>query len=237
MKSRLFNKLSPDYGKTKEIFEDLKIAISLPEEVLVQISNSLESIVGSTNVHRTEEIIKRISSSGHVTEIAIERSLRVIDFILRISASDDFNSDTANDWVSDLISLGFLDDETNEKFGKFLKNVQNTYRNKLKRQVLTKRTVKGVSPYLETINYTIEFRAINSATYKYESDPIEYTPDIQGLTPIVTLRIQLDSGNVKELSFNVNEDAVKSIINCLSASLQEIEAVKQFLNNRGTNVC
>ena len=130
-------------------------------------------------------------------------------------------------WLSDLLEAEALVPGEEQQFLDFFNPFWIDFAANIKLQKLRSITKEGFLPYLESISYSVELRAVNSEPYD-DLAIEEYEPNIVDTVGLATIYFSLDDSHFENVYFQTDEHGIKNLIGKLRAVLLDLKALKDI---------
>jgi|GEM_PF-5417846 len=226
MKSRMFNKFDPNSKKNEQFLIDLKRLLSSSDGLLNEILDKVSDLYVVRTSSQRESIVDGISANTGKSKVEINYIVYILEFFIKNRLEDE-NSDTADDWLEDLKSLGVIELDEEEEFLRIAKVLIDDVVPKIEKDVKRQKFTTGLLPVLENIGATVEMRAVNENKFKVGQDLNNYVPRVSDIVPLVSLHIGLDTE--ENFYFQVSEEALDLMIDSLGAAKKDLSALKDFV--------
>ena len=232
MKSLIMNDIfrDPESSKAKMFSKDLKIFLSLEEE---QKNTLISGLVRARLVRTTNEeneVAKEIASMANIGITDTGGILGLLRYLMGAFMDRSIPVDDYKEWVSDLKEASVLQNAQEEKaFMDLTSTIQVALVSQVEPEVKRRRAAVSVGPFLDSISVSVGVVPVIKNTYRYGDLLDNYEPEIVDTVIIGSVRLHLDEGIAKEVSFHVDVDILDMTINTLMAAKKNIVALQNFL--------
>ena len=232
MKSLIMNNIfrDPESSKAKMFPKDLKIFLSLEEEQ----KNILVSGLVRTRIARTaneeNKIAKEVASKANISIADVGGILGFLHYLINTFMDREVPFDDHKEWLSDLKEASVLQNAQEEKaFMDLISTIQVALVSKVEPEVKRRRATQSVGPFLDRISVSVGVVPVIKNAYRYGDSLDNYEPEIIDTAIVCSVRLSLDEGIAKEVSFNVDVDVLDMTINILMAAKKNIVVLQKFL--------
>lgn len=227
MKSKLFSKrLLLD---SKEFVSDLKKALELEGRFFDDFPEIVVNIHLSHTSQEADEIFFNAAELLNVDESRLRSSFQIVGtFIKELAPDGDANQDSIESIVSDLTESSVIASPDTDKLSRLLSASKKVAVEQFYKAQRKKRYETSGLPTLVGIIGTVNLRAVFKEEYKSNIAIDKYSPKCEGLVPVATVKLRLDSDSPFEnVFFQITSREIKIIISHLqSLEKQIISAVK-----------
>lgn len=210
--------------KTKQWMRtQYKSVLAVDEALFEAILANLELLMSVGSKARASEFVDVLSESSNQAEPVIRATVGWVTTAAYLAVSSG-----EADAREDLLPLVAADDR--KEFEPKLERIfavalekQDRLRLAMQRSV----SVKGLLPFFDEINATVELRALFESNIGHLGH-LGREDKIGGLEPIASIRIVLDSGFPPDLTFQVGKDGLDSMIKSLVELRGRMEEIAEF---------
>ena len=230
MKSRLIPAVFPDRdAEVSRVFRrDLNQLLSLSE---LDRSACLEALaqhrLARTTGHRKAHM-DALMTSVEAERDSIENALSVLRFLLDALMKRDTPERDYDDWASDLLEYDLLANKHMSTFKQVVDYLVSKILPEVAPLIKERRAASGVLPVLASGSASVEMRAVRETLYRWGRPVDEYEPEVVGVTPIASIHICVDEGQVEDLYFQADEQDLEFLISMLLAAKKDIRALRAY---------
>jgi hypothetical protein len=178
------------------------------------------------------EVIAR-GSKNSAERARVENSLAVLSFFADALLSEDLPLEDYNDWSADLLTLGWIDEQSTPVLNDVLKKLTHpTFLSTLSAHERHRRAEAGVLPVFVQLGITVEARGVRKAPYRWGiplSGPKAYKPEITGAVLIASVHIGVDEGFPEDFYFQMDAADIDNLLASFTAAKMEMDALRQYL--------
>jgi hypothetical protein len=232
MKSLIMNNIfrDPESSKAKMFPKDLKTFLSLEEEQKNTLVSGLVRIRIARTTNEENEIAKELASETNISIADAGGILALLEYLMNSFMDQTVPIDDHKEWVSDLKEASMLENAQEEKaFMDLISTIQVAIVSKVEPEVKRRRATQFVGPFLDTISVSVGVVPVIKNAYRYGDSLDNYEPEIDDTAIVCSVRLSLDEGIAKEVSFNVDVDVLDMTINTLMAAKKNIVVLQKFL--------
>ena len=208
--------------------------VVVPIEIFEQIDeNQLQKLIEAFNEARfpisSTKPSEVVSLFHKVTDIPAEEDIMLFFGIILSLLNDSGSVESVSKNIKMLLGALSADEELKRKIIFFLDSLKYKDQFFLKRRLDAYKTRANV--YFLTLSYVCDLRGRFKEDYDYnESNVEEYTPEVEDVVPLASLKFSVSDGNErKDSSFQVEEKELDEIISSLLAAQKELKALNKFL--------
>lgn len=238
MKTALFYMISRDSRVAKQILSDLVELFTLDD---VKRSACIEGVLKiaskSMTANQATDVIEEIASNYSIDVIKTRASIQVLQFFLEYLTDDNFKNATTDDLCDDLLDcFNLIDIEPVENSRQVFSIILDCIRDKslvdnYKNIINRKEAASELFPSLKSFGTSVELRPIIGKHFRI-GDTVDagYDPDIQGVVPVIWVKLRTDSGVIDEFSFQATEEDIEALIQELRASQIVISRLQEYMH-------
>ena len=231
--SKLFSRFDPTDEKNKEFGKDLRTALALPKNERNACVDILAEMRLTTTNSQSERLYEVLEEKTGVPNIVLVKVIGLLKFFLEKFADDKFRSDTSEQWASELVLLKQIQENQRDDLIDLIDGVRAKTLPAVERELLRRRYSGGVLPTMASCGATVEMRAVQRNPYRWTMPADQYNPKILDVVGVVSVHVGLDSGQPKDLFFQVSETKLDLLISQLQAAKKELSALQRFLLSWG----
>jgi len=226
LKSKFFS----NFDSTDEDNKGFKIALDRLMELSLDDLNTIIDMLPSillaeTNVQANEQIQILQDKLPDINASVVQSSITFFEFLEEHLREV---MDTPEDLVFDLVeNLTLLQESKRDLFLHVITRLKEVI-DSTGSEVLKREYAAGVLPAFDGIGTTVEIRAIQENRFSPITSVDKYTPSISDLVGIVSINIDLDTGN--EFFFQAARSDLELVIDTLRAALKDLDALESFNN-------
>lgn len=229
MKSKLFNKNL--WLESDEFLADFKKLMTLDVDALCSLPEVVVEAHLANTSEETDAIFSTASQKLSLDEGKIRANFQIIgNFVREFSPEGDASADAVDDILSDLIEVDLI--ENKEKVESFLRAARETAKEKFHTAEKKKEYQNTGLPTLVGISGTCNLRAVFDKPYKSNIPIQSYTPKCEGLIPVATLKLRLDSDSpLENVFFQMTPREISLIKNHLEAIEKQMNEMTSFVKD------
>lgn len=227
MKSQVFSRFDPT--SNERFRRSVADAAQLTEQGLLQVVQRLPDLLLAEDRDRAEAIESILVNELKTTPRLVQGALVLFTFYATKLCEPDFKLDSPKALCEDLVELQVLAPANRDKMERALAAVQQITRDKLSIEWRRSQAARGVLPCLESIDATVELRAILDAHNSSRLVSLnDYQPRIHGVVPIVSVSVMTDSSDQSYI-FQCDEKQLETLIMRLEMANRDLLALKAYL--------
>ncbi len=187
---------------------------------MYQVLQEFPAILNEQIDNQKELLITSLIEKSGLTRLQTGSFLSLFRFFVSQFQEENLKiaEDSSESWTADLTALGIMEERWASEFTSYMSAVTS----KIKSDVLDTRDVQtyqaGVLPSLKSLGTTVELRGIFDQTYRIGSPLEEYSPKLKSVTPIISVRISVDKGDIRDFYFQATPREIDILINSLIAA-------------------
>ena len=232
MKSLIMNNIfrDPESSKAKIFPKDLNTFFSLEEEQKNTLVSGLVRVRLAKTVNEENKIAKELASEANISIADAGGILSLLQYLMNTFMDRNVPIDDHKEWVSDLKEASVLQNAQEEKaFMDLISTIQVALVSTVEPEVKRRRATQSVGPFLDRISVSVGVVPVIKNAYRYGDSLDNYEPEIVDTAIVCSVRLFLDEGIAKEVSFNVDVDVLDMTINTLMAAKKNIVVLQKFL--------
>lgn len=233
LKSNFFNRFDPNDKQNEEFTQGLRclMALCANKEIWDRfVSEWPELMVPETNLHRRQAILD-LAGEINISASELSDAFGVAKFLVKAFLTEGCYEDTPEDWAEDLCIHKTIDDEQKSDFVEIARCARKVL-SQVEENLRKLAAIVGVFPVYSNISTTVGLKAVQKEMYDSRQQISEYTPAIESVVPVVSIRItatDLDSEEDTTLSFESRPASLRRMINFLQAALKDVETLQKLI--------
>lgn len=213
------------FESSKRFRDDLLTFLKLDEKVAEAISATIDDEDKLRGVKNIGLLVNQICEKANSTTPEISPSLRILSYMGRLLQENEKLSDLLDDLQKD----GYFQPDQREKANKLFVKCEKA-RLLLSRVGIKKHFEHIGAPILDNMNWAINLRLLLKESYSLSITPENYTPEREGLLPIVSLQLRIISlGIENSFNFQMDADSFRNFLKQLNAADKELKLLENLV--------
>ncbi|MBI5155071.1 hypothetical protein HZA57_07525 [Candidatus Poribacteria bacterium] len=223
MKSKQFTRY--ELGDPERFAGDLGVALSVPDGAVCAVVAALPKLLASRTALELSAALDALATCAGLRRDVLQSTIAQVFFFARALRREPDPEAAAEAWSRDLIELGVLPPQSAADFARFVERLGNIPSAHLDRPQVCTASAEGLLPTLQSVETAVELREIGESELKAGRSLDSPISGAAGAVPVVSVRIGLDSGAVREIVFESLPEQLKLLRDGLDAAIQ---AASQF---------
>lgn len=229
MKSKLFRQFDLSDEKNKAFSEDLAALLTLTIEQWQVFLTNLSALLASRTQYEREQVLEHIEAKTGLARTVLSRVYSQARFFMSAFREENIRDESPDLWAKDLVTADAMNSESQEQFVEFISLLKDVAFARVEALQRERRAETGVLPSLKGIGTSVELRGVLKEEYEWGKPVEEYDPKIEGLIPVVSVAIKVDSGTPDRFVFQAASDEILFMINELQSALKSVLALKEHI--------
>jgi hypothetical protein len=226
MKSNLFSRYDLTDEDNKSFVEDIDKTLSIGREGLKHLIERYPNILSKTLKHERVKECENLSKELHVDFSAVWTAINVLGFFTSRLIEEEYKDDSAEQLTEDVFSLNLINEEKKDTFLEVIEILKEDLGNTLIKASAERISKLGVLPSFSGINTSVELRSIIERNIRFDESVDEYSPNLIGYIPIISISISSDDENNSNYYFQATIEETIIIIKNLQAALKISETMR-----------
>lgn len=221
MKSNLFSKI--DLMRSDTFSKDMHVLVEIDPEILTKLPKYAYDSMAAPTTQETDLVHEKASKDLGVPVSKLKHAIVLSEYFMRTFTSDgEAEKDTCEDIVSDIQTLIEFDESRKEKLVEYFENTKKLGKEKADYLVRRRLHAQSSLPNLKSISSVVDYRIVFDKDIKVGQNIDDYNPKCLGAIPVCIIEVGLSGGDIKEISFQIDEKAIRLIIDELLALEKQI---------------
>lgn len=235
MKSSLFSRFDFEQEENLQFAKDLKVLLALSPEQYEALLGAYQRWILERDDLVKDELLAEARVHADIDEYLIRHVFDFTSYFLRQLDDEQTEKDAPEDWADDLESAGILDADSKPRFVDFSKRLKEELAPELHRLARERVTEQGVLPFLSSVGTTVELRAVLEEHFRWGRLIAEYTPVIEGVVPVISVQLGLDSGPYKSITFQASVPVIQRLMDSMTAAVMTAESLEAAVSVQAQN--
>lgn len=226
MKSKLFNRLDITNDLNKPFVNDFIDTFGFKQSDLEVIIKNLPAYIAQKKEESQQEELARIAGLINADKQQTETALDFLYYFFTFTERNEFRDEKIEDWADDLFQLPELSGIDRDLFIDTIRLMKTRDYDLINRARLFEVYQAGVLPRFDSLQTTIELRAVVEERYRSGNAVANYQPKVIDLIPIISCNLSTDSSENSHLFFQATIEDINTLITELEASIIIAKALK-----------
>jgi hypothetical protein len=220
-RSKFFEQFDASSLAKTDFLDDFRKLLALDTAARKSFMDALPELLTSPDEGTLTSMIGAIASQLQLPVGRIYDCLGSARFLVNFIIGSGGAADEAELWAQDFIKEGLFSQTDHSALAVVLKRLQEIAA-QIQPERRREEAATGVLPVLDSIGTTVELRAVLGTRFRVGATSLsDYEPSITGTLGIASIRLTVDTGD--DFSFQVDEHALKALIESLEATRRELD--------------
>ncbi len=221
-RSRFFQFFDPTDPENAEFKRDVQLLAGLEPPQLDAVRSAVADFATASDPSTQLVIVERVASETGLPQVSVVRARWCLRAFLLAFMRPQLADESAESVAADLLESDYIPPEAESRVAGILGEVHDDVLPVARRALEEVSAGRGVLPFLQGCETTVELRGIFDRQYEPAMDVSSYEPAIRNVTGIVSLHLSLDAG-AKDVYFQADARGLRSLINELEAALKSLD--------------
>lgn len=212
LRTKFFRGFDPTLPANSSFPEDIRHLLSLDEGTVDGCVDILVKLAAAESAASTREIAAKFFASR--PQPGLMQAIRCLEFLSRI-VRDEQPGEVALDILTLVKDIG--DSETK------LVRILDRLKQSLVRELPKRLAFTGVGPTFESIQSTVDLRAVQAERFQFGQDLKDYRPKVDDVVGIISVRISRDMD--RDVFFQATRQQVVEIVMHLQSAIEDLDAL------------
>lgn len=232
MRSRLFRTFHLDLRDNEQFVHDLRQLLELSPPSQQKAIDTLKQIAVASTSQQEQSLLEELVKQTDEPAASVYDAIDSLRFFYDSLTSPESNSDTAEEIVDDLQSLGVIGADRRPVLLRIVEQVKEAS-DELRYDALERRAAAGPLPTLRGIGASADLRAVTSKPYASNIAVDDYTPQVIGTVGMISVSIRTSSATPEAYGFQMTRDGAELFVKVIRAALKDLDALTNFSSQNG----